>query len=30
MVDRFPEAFEKFEQVVDIRSFRNYRVSLCF
>jgi hypothetical protein len=24
-VDRFPEAFERFEQVVDIYSFRSYR-----
>jgi hypothetical protein len=25
MVDRFPEAFERFEQVVDVRSFRSFR-----
>ena len=25
MVDRFPEAFARFEQVVDIRRFRSYR-----
>jgi hypothetical protein len=25
MVDRFPEAFERFEQVVDIYSFESYR-----
>jgi hypothetical protein len=25
MVDRFPEAFERFEQVVDVRGFRSYR-----
>jgi hypothetical protein len=25
MMDRFPETFERFEQVVDIYSFRSYR-----
>lgn len=25
MVDRFPEAFARFEQVVDVRNFRSYR-----